>query len=160
VRLSTFLAFVALSFLVVFTVNRGRTSLDATLPKDMPGDARFVRTGYDLATNEYVGLWVACMPNLEEQTNLCRVTNQRGDVIFQGQFLPVDTQQPVPAAQLKIGTLDKDNLWTDGPAESAPVPVIPLADGQRLVPVIDRAAILDRWAANPAESRKYMLPGG
>jgi hypothetical protein len=142
--------------LLVFIAYRARTALHATLPPDMPASSRFVATGYDIADNESLGLWIACRPDLQQPSDWCRVTDQRGTVVFEGQFLPVDSPQPVPAAKLVIAPVDKATLWTSGPAEQSPVPVIPLEDGQRLVPAADRLAFLTRWADHPEESKKYL----
>ena len=46
---------------------------------------------------------------------------------------------------------------TTGPAEQSLVPVIPLADGQILVPAHDRLALIERWAKHPDESKPYLV---
>jgi hypothetical protein len=72
-------------------------------------------------------------------------------VIYQGEFVAADTQEPVSRAELRFASQDPKHLWVEGPAEAGPVPAIPLADGQLLVPVDDSAALADRWARNPDE---------
>jgi len=137
-------------------VQRARFGLLAAVPPNMPPDARFVQTGYDLEQNERLGQWIVCREDAAANADWCRVTSQKGDVVFEGQFLPLSSPDRVPASQLGIGQLDGRRLWTAGPAEQAPVPVIPLANGQVLVPVSDRIAIAERWAKNPEESRHYL----
>ncbi len=140
--------------LVSFALLRRATqSFDPALPGDMPADARFLATGYDLDRNERQGNWVACHvdpPGSGERS--CRVADPHGIVIFDGSFLPVrDGQSAVTSAgqiaiNAKVG-------WVTGPSEGLPVPVIPLTDGAILVPQGDRDALVDRWARDPQEWR-------
>jgi len=148
---------VVLLALTVFIVQRARFGMAAEVPPNMPGDAHFVQTGYDLAQNERVGQWVVCREDVDAGADWCRVTSQRGDVVFEGDFLPLDRTEAVPASQLGIGQLAGRRLWTPGPAELSPVPVIPLANGEVLVPVADRIALIERWARNPDESQHYLI---
>jgi hypothetical protein len=151
-KMKALLAAVFLIGLAVFIYRQGMFSLKASVPPNMPPDARFVQTGYDLNTNDPLGNWIVCRRNLAESGDWCRVTSQRGDVVFEGQFLPLDSPQPVPAGKLAIGSVNPHRLWITGPAEQAPVPAIPLADGQLLVPIADRLSLLERWSKNPKES--------
>ena len=130
-------------------VYRADIALDPALPNDMPGDARFMATGYDLDHNERKGSWVACHPGVGGGESFCRVTDAKGAVIFQGAYLPVRNLHPVAAEgqRLAAGTV----RWIHGPAEGAPVPVIPMTDGSLLVPRDDRDAMLDRWNRFPQE---------
>jgi hypothetical protein len=145
--------------LTIFIVQRARFGMLAAVPPNMPPDARFVQTGYDLAQNERVGQWIVCREDASPNADWCRVTSERGDVVFEGQFLPLSAPERLPASQLGIGQLEGRRLWTAGPAEQAPVPVIPLANGQVLVPIADRLALIDRWAKNPEESKHYLVAG-
>jgi hypothetical protein len=155
-KISTLLTTVSIVAVTVLVGYQARIALSAALPSDMPRSARFSQAGYDVATNQPLGQWVACHPSPEQSADWCRVTDQRGSVVFEGLFLPVDSPDPVLSGQLKLASIDEARLWTFGPAEQAPVPVIPLEDGQRLVPVADRLALLTRWAGDPNESQKYL----
>jgi hypothetical protein len=145
----------AFAALVGLTAQR---AFHATPPTDMPASARFVSNGYDQATAEPTGNWVACRPRAQQDAapaDWCRVTDQRGSVIFEGKFLPTDSPAPVPSTALTIGELSQHPLWTKGPTEAVPVPIIPLKDGQILVPEADRSLLLNRWAEDPTEAHKY-----
>ena len=123
-----------------------------TLPKDMPAQAQFMQSGYDVAHLEPTGAWVACGTDRAEQANWCRVTDAHGQVVYEGDYLPLLPRdgpaargdQPAPCRSGKA-------LGSRGLRESAPVPVIPLSNGDFLVPIADRQALADRWAGNPQE---------
>ena len=133
-------------------VVHGDRALDASLPKDMPHDANFVQTGYDVAHNEVQGQWIACRADQEQGNDFCRVTDPKGTVVYQGAFAPYDYPVQLSNDQLRIANI-KSSIWVNGPAEQGPVPVIPLKNGKLLVPVQDREALADRWTRNPAELR-------
>ncbi len=133
-----------------FLVVHGDRALSASLPKDMPRDADFIQTGYDIDHNEARGQWIACRDNHEERNDFCRVTDARGTVVYQGAFAPYDYPNSLPNDQLKISST-ASNIWVTGPAESGPIPVIPLQNGKLLVPLQDREALADRWSRNPTE---------
>jgi hypothetical protein len=121
----------------------------------MPSNSVFVQSGYNLDRNEAVGDWIACRAKEDASADTCRVTDAKGDVIYQGDFLPVDGGPIVLDSQIKVAAEgEKRDLWVNGPAEGGPVPVIPLASGQVLVPADDTAALADRWRMNPDELRR------
>ena len=86
-----------------------------------------------------------------QQTNWCRVTDAKGDVVYEGDYLPLHGLAPLSLDNLQVGRADPDKLWVKGPVEGGPVPVIPLVSGDVLVPAADREALATRWAQNPAE---------
>jgi len=139
---------------VILTIRHGAAALRPALPKDMPRDSQFVVSGYDLLHNEPKGDWIVCRPDLSEGANFCRVTDSHGMVIFQGDFLPVAGSRPVSQANLRVASADLDHIFVRGPAEGGLVPVIPLVDGQLLVPAADSIALADRWAKDPAERQR------
>jgi len=145
----------ALSLLIaagtVLAVRHGANALHPSVPKDMPGNSQFVRSGYDLQSNEPKGNWVSCTADSPHDTDFCRVTDNHGAVIYQGDFMPVSGRAKVPASQLRLATMDSNNLWIEGPSQQLPVPAIALANGEMLVPADDSDALADRWAKNPQE---------
>jgi hypothetical protein len=149
---------VLLAFGIILVGRQAARALYPSVPNNMPSDAHFVQSGYDLQHNEPEGDWVACTPNAEQNTDFCRVTDPHGFVIFEGQFLPLHSGQPVARANLRFAARDPGHLWVQGPAEGGPVPVIPLADGQLLVPAADSDALADRWARDPDELARLEAP--
>jgi len=148
-RLATSLLFAAGSFLMI---RQGFRALDPARPPDMPANSYFLQSGYNLQRNEPLGQWIACRPDPGQSADLCRVTDHDGQVIFEGEYLPLHGSEALPEEELRIATRQKLNsLWVRGPAENGPVPVIPLANGKLLVPVADNDALADRWAKNPDE---------
>ncbi len=147
-----------LSSLVVagtlMVVRHGASALNPAIPKDMPRTAAFVPSGYDLAHNEKKGEWISCSSDTERGTDVCRVTDTHGSVIFQGEFLPVNGSNALSGDQLKLATHGKTNMWVEGPTEESPVPVIPLANGEVLVPSDDAYALAARWSRNPDELQR------
>lgn len=146
--------FILLAAVTILLVRHGAAALRPARPNDMPADSQFVVSGYDLLHNEPKGDWIVCRPDLPEDANFCRVTDSHGVVIFQGDFLPVSGSRAVPPARLRVASPDLDRMFVRGPAEGGLVPVIPLADGQLLVPAADSAALADRWARDPDELQR------
>lgn len=143
---------------VILTVRHGAAALRPSLPQDMPGDSQFVVSGYDLLHNEPKGDWIVCRKVIAQDANFCRVTDSHGVVIFQGDFLPLASSQPVSQADLRVASADLDRIFIRGPAEGGLVPVIPLIGGQLLVPAADSAALADRWARDPEELHRITEP--
>ncbi len=135
----------------VLVVRHGAAAFNPALPADMPKNAAFVPAGYDLAHNEKQGEWIACSNDTEQGADLCRVTDAHGAVIYQGAFLPLSGAHAMSDDQLEVATSGKANIWVDGPFGEGPVPVIPLANGQLLVPSADAYALAERWSKNPEE---------
>ena len=121
------------------------------LPSDMPAQAQFMQSGYDIAHLEPTGAWIACGTDRAAQANWCRVTDAHGQVVYEGDYLPLRNQVPLPLDRIELSHSDPTKLWVSGPTEGAPVPVIPLVDGDFLVPSADRDALADRWAGDPQE---------
>ena len=138
---------------VVLLVRHGASALTPAVPQGMP-NAVFIPAGYNPADNEMKGEWIACNNHPEEGTVHCRVTDGQGTVIFQGEFLPLDGSPAMPSDQLRIATSGKADIWVEGPTEAGPVPVIPLANGELLVPSDDVYALTVRWRDNPDELRR------
>ena len=146
----------ALSFLAaagtLLAIRHGADALHPAIPRDMPGSSYFVESAYNVSRNEWKGKWIACHADVAEGADYCRVTDVKGVVIYQGEFMPVNGPQAVPADQLRVASADDDkDLWVHGPAEDGPVPAIRLENGEILVPADDVAALADRWTKNPDE---------
>ncbi|ADW70260.1 hypothetical protein [Granulicella tundricola] len=141
---------------VVLAVRHGGIAMQASLPKDMPENAHFLQSGYDVNTNEAKGNWIACRVDSEQGVNWCRVTDAHGMVVYEGNYLPVDSSSPVPESELKIVADSPSKLWVNGPVESSPVPVIKLANGRLLVPSADRGPLAERWKIDPSEYDQIM----
>jgi hypothetical protein len=132
-------------------ITRGDRVLEASVPPDMPADARFLVSGYNVDQNERQGNWVACTLDSANNTNWCRVTDAHGSVVFEGAYLPLPGSEPIPAAKLRIANVNPRRMWVLGPSERLPVPVIALEDGTLLVPASDREALIARWQEQPEE---------
>jgi hypothetical protein len=135
----------------VLIVHQVRPAMTAVLPKDMPSDAKFTLTGYNPDNLEPRGQWVACGMDNDHATNWCRVTNQVGTVIYEGDFLPLGSTRALPAEQLEVGQYSPTIDWVRGPAEQIQVPIIPLKNGVMLVPAADALILPARWAKDPHE---------
>ncbi len=136
---------------VVLLVRHARTETQVAIPRDMPPQSKFLQSGFDVNTNEPVGNWVACTLHEADGSDWCRVTDQKGIVLYQGDFLPTASTSPVGNDQLTVAPADPRKLWVHGPVEGGPVPAIPLINGTVLVPASDRYALLQRWATDPTE---------
>lgn len=155
---SKILTSIVLAAGIMVLARHGMYALRAEVPKDMPSNSHFIQSGYDLRRNEPQGNWISCRPDFPEEADFCRVTDARGVVIYQGDFLALGGSQAVSQANLRFATTDPRNLWVRGPAENGPVPVIHLANGQILVPAGDSDALADRWARDPDELARLEAP--
>ena len=154
-RTSNKLAFALLAVVgTILILRHADMAIHPALPKDMPAGASFVSVGYDLQHLEAKGEWIACSTDTEQNADFCRVTDARGEVVYEGDFMPLRGAQPVPADQLQMARISAEHLWVRGPAEEGPVPVIPLMNGKVLVPAADSDALADRWTNNPLELRQ------
>jgi hypothetical protein len=147
---------VVLLFVVgtILILRHANLAIQPALPSDMPRGAHFIPVGYDLQHLEPKGDWIACSTDTERNTDFCRVTDAIGEVVYQGDFMPFGSSVPLPADQLQVARINVEHLWVQGPAEAGPVPVIPLLNGQVLVPADDSEALADRWMNNPLELRQ------
>jgi hypothetical protein len=148
---SRFLLSVVIVAALFMLFTHGDRALHAAVPKDMPANAQFLPSGFDIANDEQQGNWVACRMDDAQNTNWCRVTDTHGKVVFEGDYLPLAKSEPVDLSDLKIAKVNPGKMWVEGPAEEQPVPVIALEDGNLLVPASDRDALAQRWTNEPEE---------
>jgi hypothetical protein len=120
-------------------------------PPDMPKDAHFIAGNFDYMRMRTKGEWVSCHSDVKSPTDWCRIANQSGDIIFEGRFLPVGKDKPLPDSQIRIAPYNIDHHMVTGPVESFEVPVIPLESGTLLVPATDAKPLAVRWKAHPDE---------
>ncbi len=135
---------------VVLAVRYARTE-QIRVPADMPANSKFLQTGFNVSDGEPLGSWIACSLHEADNLDWCRVTDQKGTVVYQGDFLPLNSTRPLSNDQLTVANLNPKKMWVKGPVESGPVPVILLAGGNVLVPSADRDALIQRWAADSTE---------
>ena len=132
-------------------IYRSDIALQPALPKNMPADSRFIATGYDLEHNEHKGVWIACHPGRSTGVSFCRITDNRGIVVFQGDYVPVRDAARVRAEPSAATPATGHLGWVTGPVEGISVPLIPMTDGTLLVPEDDRDALLARWNQHPEQ---------
>ena len=128
---------------VILAVRHGGSAMQASLPKDMPENAHFLQSGYDINTNEAKGNWIACRVDAEQGVNWCRVTDAHGMVVFEGNYLPIDSSSPVPESELKI-------------AADSPVQVVGERAGGVLAGAGDSSG---QWEAAGAERGSWTAAG-
>ena len=132
-------------------IYRSNIALQPELPGNMPPDSRFIATGYDLEHNEHQGVWIACHPGSSMGDSFCRVTDNRGEVVFQGDYVPVQDARGMRTNTLGATPANATLHWVTGPVEGISVPLIPMTDGTLLVPADDRDALLNRWNQHPEQ---------
>jgi hypothetical protein len=134
----------------VLVVRHSRTE-QLAVPRDMPANAKFLQTGFDVSDGEPLGTWIACSLHQADGLDWCRVTDQKGTVVYQGDFLPVNGTRALGNEELTVASINPKKMWVHGPVESGPVPAILLTSGNMLVPAADRDALLQRWARDSGE---------
>lgn len=120
-------------------------------PATMPKDATFIAGNFDYMKMRTRGEWVSCHSDVRSPNDWCRIADQSGGILFEGKFLPVGKDKPLPDSQIKIASYDIDNHWVTGPTETFKVPVVPLQNGTLLVPSTDTHSLAARWKAHPEE---------
>lgn len=122
-----FLFVVAPTAIIVSCV--GYSAFQARRPKDMSNaiwiDAPAVSFGF------YHGWWEGCWLESDERTNHCRLYGPglTPPVVYDGRFLPCDSQQAVPASDLKLRPPNESSdMWL------FPGFVVFLENGRILVP--------------------------
>lgn len=141
------------TFLVLLHADR---ALKAALPANMPADSQFLQSGFQVKDNETQGNWVACRVNESEGTDWCRVTDQVGNVVYQGNYLPLGSSVPLNASSLRIRSISPDKIWVSSPVQGLTVPVFPLEGGQILVPAEDSYPLAERWKVDPTEYNRLI----
>jgi hypothetical protein len=154
-----FVAFCLVAFGTTMLVRHGAMALHPARPADMPANAFFAQSGYNLDRNEPTGEWIACVLKYDASADFCRVTDPKGTVIYEGEFLPSDGSPALPTGQIRVATQETQDTWIDGPAEDGPIPVIPLVNGKILVPSDDTYALTYRWNQNPDELKRIQGSG-
>ncbi len=125
-------------------------------PSTMPRDATFVAGKFEYARMRTRGEWVSCHSDVKSLTDWCRIANQSGDILFEGHFLPVGRDRPLPDSQIRIAAYNIDNHWVIGPTETFKVPVVPLEGGVILVPSTDTHSLATRWHSHPEEQESAL----
>jgi hypothetical protein len=128
-------------------------------PPTMPKDSKFIAGDFEYTRMRTRGEWVSCHSDIKSPTDWCRIANQSGDILFEGKFLPLGQDQPLPDSQIKIATYNIDNHWVIGPTETFKVPVVPLEGGAILVPFTDTHTLAARWKAHPEEQQAILKQG-
>ena len=134
------LAAVVIGFVLIHHAYR---AMQPTVPKDQPKNAVFAPDHRRLSNEEPQGNWVACHLDADRATDHCRVTTEAGIVVYEDDFLPLQQSAPLPDADLQIAAVDAKALWVEGVSQRVPVPAIPLKNGMKLVPAMDRVAMLN-----------------
>jgi hypothetical protein len=124
----------------------------AELPNDMPQGAKFVATGMNASTHNRTGEWVACHEDHDQGTDRCRVTDQSGVVLYDGDFLPAGRRaRAVPDDQLQIGAFNPHKGWVASAEDNSPAPTIPLQNGALLVPAGQSNLPQSHWTEDSGE---------
>jgi hypothetical protein len=143
---------VLLTGIIVILALHGMTALQPALPPDMPTSSSFIQSGFNVARSEPLGNWISCREDADRSADSCRVTDNKGIVIFQGEFLSMSRSSSVPNSELKVANrTEARNLWIQGPSFTGPIPVIPLTNGDLLIPAEDSQVLRDRWNHDPDE---------
>jgi hypothetical protein len=129
---------------IALLVSSGSSPIPAR-PRNLSPHSVFYATGYNLSNNEDRGFWLDCSSTELTEVHRCSVARETGQVIMVSNF-DVVTDRRYYASLLKSGLMKSDELyWVISPTTSAPVPIIPLADGNLLVPSNDRDELVSGW---------------
>jgi len=150
---------------VVFAAVIGAASLHAHrvlaahVPNNMPENSKWILTGRSRTNYDKLGLWFACWQSTAIKADHCRITDESGNVHFDGDMLPLSGRSVVADKDLQFAELDPERLWVRGASSDMPVPVLPLANGTQLVPVADRPGLQKRLASGQwSEGLRPALP--
>ena len=83
------------------------------------------------------GMWVDCWLDSDRNEDRCRVTSVKGDVTYEGVFLPYRRPTPLPERKLTIDASATNEDWADREVwvgETKLVPLVTLRNGEILIP--------------------------
>jgi hypothetical protein len=80
------------------------------------------------------GYWLDCWFDEHVNVDRCKLTDVKGNALFEDAFRPCDGLPPVPKGDLVFDTRRTGNTWTGSYEKGIKVPVIYLMNGQILLP--------------------------
>jgi hypothetical protein len=102
-------------------------------PATLPSTAVWLRARTPGIQFQRRGNWVVCWQ--DGAVDRCRVTAEKGQVEYEGDFRPVSGEMALPQAALRPAASDVITPWMWSRAAGKLVPLVPLEDGETLVPV-------------------------
>ena len=85
-------------------------------------------------TLHQTGYWLDCWLDEHANTDRCKLTDVKGNALFEDVFLPCEGGSPVPKSDLVFDERPTGYSWTGSYEKGISVPVIFLANGQILLP--------------------------
>jgi hypothetical protein len=106
-------------------------------PSDISASGIFIERGsvpFKLSTH---GDWLDCWRDSLTSTNRCRLTDERGAVMFEDTFLPYAAQAPLTNTDLRIDAKKTGHLSMGVTGYDISLPIIFLQNGTILLPQTD-----------------------
>lgn len=106
-------------------------------PTNISASGIFIERGsvpFKLSTQ---GDWLDCWQDMRTDTDRCRLTDEKGNLKFEGIFLSYQTKAGVSESELKIDATRTGNLWIGVTAASMSLPIVFLQNGTILLPQSD-----------------------
>lgn len=85
-------------------------------------------------TLHQTGYWLDCWLDQSENTDRCKLTDVKGNTLFEDVFLPCEGPGPISKDNLVFDTRRTGYSWTGSYEKNVNVPVIFLVNGQILLP--------------------------
>ncbi len=85
-------------------------------------------------TLHQTGYWLDCWLDEHADVDRCKLTDMKGNALFEDVFLPCEGQSPVPKSNLVFDARRTGYTWTGSYEKGIKVPVVFLVGGQILLP--------------------------
>jgi hypothetical protein len=80
------------------------------------------------------GYWLECWFDQHENVDRCKLTDEKGNGVFEDVFLPCVGHTPLPQRELVFNRQRTGDTWVQSPDKRINAPIVQLHDGQILLP--------------------------
>ncbi|MGO9865389.1 MAG: hypothetical protein ACLPLR_17415 [Terriglobales bacterium] len=103
-------------------------------PRTVSSNALYVYPNNVKFTFHKTGYWLDCWFDQSAKVDRCKLSDEKGNDMFEDVFLPCVGQTPLPQRELVFNTRKTGDAWIWSPDKRINVPLVQLKDGQDLLP--------------------------
>jgi hypothetical protein len=103
-------------------------------PSNVSFDALYVEPTNIPSKFHRSGYWLDCRFDEQSKVDRCKLTDSKGNSVFEDVFLPCVGQTPLPQSELVLAVKWTGTTWTQSDDKRVNVPAVYLKNGQTLLP--------------------------
>jgi len=103
-------------------------------PRTVSSNALYVLPNNVPFTLHKTGYWLDCWFDQRTKVDRCKLTDEKGNGVFEDVFVPSVGQTPLPQSEMVLNRQRAGDRWTKSPDKRINVPVVHLENGQELLP--------------------------